>query len=164
MNSALLLAGVCALAACQKEPANGFTGTYTYKTSGTVVLESREEDPAERHTVTLNLVNEEGQMTLAEQAGDKILVACNAIGGDAYSFTATVDEDDTLLIGGTPHKSIAVKSASLTVGHGNVSFGGSAKRYDDVLTFSIDYTGSVSLAGIEMDIIDSEVEILAKKN
>jgi len=162
--TAAFLAGICALQGCQKDPMNDLTGTYTYKTSGTVTVETRAENPEEKRTYTLNLANEEGQMTLVGQTSVKLFVACNAIGGEAYTFTLLRDENENLEITGSPNKAVSVKSSSLPVGSGNVTFGGSGKLYDDVLSFNCKYTGVITIAGTEMDITGSDVEIVAKKN
>lgn len=162
--AAALLAGITAIQACQKEPVTDLTGTYTYKTSGTVTLEYVDPGNGEKTTHIMNLVNEEGQMTLAGTTSGELLIACNAIGGDAYTFTGSLNDAGTLLINGNPEKHIFVKSASLTVGHGNVRFSGSGKLYDDILAFSCEYMGTVTVAGVGMSIIGSDVEIVAKRN
>jgi len=171
-----VLAAMSAFTACQKDETSSLAGRYTYKASGTVTVQTRVEEaepgeevgeettPEEPQVFTFNLVNEEGQMSIIEQSADSLLVACNAIGGDAYTFTALENATDSLLISGTPVKSISVNTDAVVRGHGNVGFTGGAKLYDDVLVYTCKYSGVVSIAGVEMDIIDSDVEIVARKN
>jgi len=164
IESVLLLAALAATTACQKDETAELEGTYTYKVSGTLTARTKEENEEERQTHTFNLVNEEGQMTLVEEDSETLLAACNALGGDAYTFRTEVKEDGTLKIKGNPDKSISVKDAALAVGHGNIYFSGYAKRYDNMLIFTCTYKGTITVAGTEMDITESDVEIIAKKN
>ncbi|MCR5013883.1 MAG: hypothetical protein K6A28_03800 [Bacteroidales bacterium] len=159
-----ILLGLGTLTSCQKDPASDLAGTYTYKTSGTVTVQPKEDYTGEESTFTFDLVNEEGQMTLVKQGEKQLLVACNAVAGDAYTYTVVVDDDGQVQTEGQPHKSISVKPLSLPIGHGDVRFDADGKLYDDVLVFSCQYSGTITIAGFEMDIIESEVETVAKRN
>ncbi len=159
-----ILLGVGTLTSCQKDPAANLAGTYTYKTSGSVTVQPKEDYTGEETSFTFDLVNEEGQMTLVQEGENHLLVACNALAGDAYTYTLDVDDEGEVETEGHPRKSITVKPLSLPIGHGNVEFEAEGKLYGDVLIFSTKYAGTITVAGFEMDIIDSKVETVAKRN
>jgi len=173
----LLMTMVVAVVAssCSKDGAGKITGTYTYKTSGTVTLMATSLVGLDQATlaaykasgvnvdpVTVGLYPEQGQMNVLRD-GDNYMVTFNDLLGGAAVSSADID-GDTIKFDGS-----AIKSAQLTdgkdkLGAGVVMFGGEGRKIDDVIIFKLNYQGAFTLNGIPMTVVSSNVDCVAKKN
>ena len=72
-----------ALTACQKKNAPLFRGDYSYKTSGSVVLDEIVTDGETGDKFTVSLPNEIGQLEISDLGNgkDSVLVVMNTMGG-----------------------------------------------------------------------------------
>lgn len=164
-------------AACTKDSSKSLIGSYTYKTSGTVTLQTNLDNLDEdvraaleklgfkNSPTTVELYPEQGQMHIQDsKAGDgKVVITFNDLLGNADVADGTVNED-RVTITGTPVKSVHLTDGTLKIGSGNVTFSGSGRKYDDVLIFDLVYEGSFTVSGVRMDILSSNVRCVAQKN
>lgn len=82
---------VLAASACTKTAADRFSGSYTFKTGGSLLLESV-DDPATRITLPLRSAYGRMDVTRLDQDG-RVLVSLNSLGGPVDIYPASVDAD-----------------------------------------------------------------------
>ena len=87
-----------ALASCQKKNVPLFRGDYSFKTSGSVVLDeiNPEDGP---NTFTVNLPNEIGQLEISDLGNgkDSVLVVMNTMGGEVVVTHACCKDNEIFL-------------------------------------------------------------------
>lgn len=88
---ALVAWTVLAACACTKTSADRFSGSYTFKTNGSLLLESF-EDRSTRLTVPLLPAGGRMDITRLDQDG-RVLVSFNTLGGPVEVFQASVDRN-----------------------------------------------------------------------
>lgn len=168
-----LITLICSLLAlsCAKEGTKLYTGSYSFKTSGSITLSGAGDG-----NMTLNLPTESGIMDIVEtdrEAGEMI-VTMNVLGGDILIFDATAREDGIVLkpmkryigitLPGTDSGSTILGSGIGTY-KGEISISGRGKRYDDLIIFNLVYDGKLSFDdGEDLSISGSDVRCRAKKN
>lgn len=177
----LALALFCAVSfvSCNKEDPDPFAASYTYKTSGTVTLipsdinDMTDEQKAELKELGIEfepkvyiLEVEQGQMHIIKEGDDGYFITFNDIFGNVS--TAKGQASGGVLTIGTPEgsakKIVKVGQSAITVGGGEVSFTGTGRIVDFARVFDMKYTGTVSVAGVEMLITDSSVTCVANVN
>ena len=169
---------ICAmlLISCNKDDSAGFSGSYSYKTSGTVTLMAKDLAGLDAQTlaaykamginvdpVTVGLNPEQGQMHVLDGGDGKFIVTFNNILGNADVASATI-ADAVMTLSGTDVKAVQLTDGKETIGSGIVMFGGSGKRYDDMLIIDLEYKGMVSINGVEMVVTGCNVACVAQKN
>lgn len=173
---AVAISAIC-ITACSKGASQALTGSYTYKTSGTVTLKTNLDDLDEEvraalekigfknNPATVELFPEQGQMHIQDSKdGDgRVIITFNDLLGNADIADGTVNGNQ-LTITGTPVKSAHLRDGTIKIGTGNVTYSGSGRKYDEVLIFSLVYGGSFTVSGIQMDILSSDVKCVAQKN
>ena len=94
----ILFCCLLALAACQKKNASLFRGDYSFKTSGSVILDEidAEDEPA---SYTVSLPNEIGQLEISELGNgkDSVLVVMNTMGGEVVVTHALCKNNEIFL-------------------------------------------------------------------
>ena len=80
------------LSACTQLPTDPYTGSYTFKTSGTVKVvvsaDVSDEDAVKLEPKVYDLTTEVGRMDIKARGNDTMLVTMNVLGGDVYVFDA----------------------------------------------------------------------------
>lgn len=159
-TSVMLLAAV--LSSCsEKEGVALFEGNYSFKTSGTLEVEKKQD--SETSTLSLSLTPESGQMNIVKDSGDEAIITMNIIGGDALVLSAETSTDSKMLTLKPTSRQIKV-----TKGLSSVTFdctvSGYAKKYDDMLIFTLTYAGQGSTSLYDYTITGSDVKCVAKVN
>ena len=102
-KSCLLIAicGLLVLSACQKKNTPLFRGDYSFKTSGSVVLDEimAEDDTIEPSSYTVSLPNEIGQLEISglDNGKDSVLVVMNTMGGEVVVTHAFCRDNEIFL-------------------------------------------------------------------
>ena len=88
-----------ALAACQKKNAPLFRGDYSFKTSGSVVLDEIVDDGETGNSFTVSLPNEIGQLEISDLGNgkDSVLVVMNTMGGEVVVTHAFCKDNEIFL-------------------------------------------------------------------
>lgn len=169
---------ICALfaAGCTKDASEDLIGSYTYKTSGTLtLLETRFvgldddalasilEEGTVIDTLTFALTPEQGQMHVVRRDGAQVLVTFNDITGNADVAEASVDGGEIVIAPGQT-KSVQLSDGLLKLGPRTVGYGGTGRRYDDMLIIELDYEGEFEVNGTAMTVISSDVHCVAQAN
>lgn len=163
--SALLLIG------CSGIPDRLIPGSYTYKISGALTLLSSDAAGSDeeqggslfkKEPESFEISPEQGQMHILED-GDSLIVTFNNILGNADVTSATL-KNGTLKLSGKSTKSIQINEGGLRSWSGRVFYGGSGKRYDDMLILDLDYSGQITVSGKSMTIVSSDVKCVAQSN
>ncbi len=163
--SAMLLV-VCVSSCSNKEGAALFEGSYSFKTSGSLKVEKTlseeigDESPSSTEA-TLSLTAESGQMNIVKDGKNQVIITMNIIGSDVLVFKGEVS-------GQTLNITEAKRTANIHDGSISAAFdctvNGYAKKYDDLLIFTLSYSGDGSSALYSYTIISSEVNCVAKLN
>ena len=95
----LIICCLMALAACQKKNAPLFRGDYSFKTSGSVVLDEIVTDGEEGDSFTVNLPNEIGQLEISDldNGKDSVIVVMNTMGGEVIVTHAFCQDNKIFL-------------------------------------------------------------------
>lgn len=164
------------LTSCEKEGNMLFRGYYSFKTSGVIEVERTMTYPQDGtvtvDTLQISLAAESGQMNIlsSDDKAGKMFVTMNVIGGDAVVLDATTSGSDMTV--GPSDRTISfldgVDRVSL-----NVSVNGTARKYENVVIFDLDYSGEGSVGDPndgnavrygDYAILDSSVKCVAKEN
>ncbi len=96
-----MLCGLFFFASCQKKNAPLFRGDYSFKTSGSVVLDEivAEDDTIEPSSYTVSLPNEIGQLEISDldNGKDSVLVVMNTMGGEVVVTHAFCRDNEIFL-------------------------------------------------------------------
>lgn len=177
ISIALMLSALL-LGACSKDSSSSLTGSYTYKTSGTVTLMATQLAGLDAQTlaaykaaginvdpVVVGLYPEQGQLHIIDTDGSdgEVLITFNDLLGNADVADGKVS-GSTLSITGTPVKAAQLTDGKDKIGAGMVQYSGQGRKYDDMLVIDIDYQGAFSVNDIPMTIISSDVHCVAQQN
>lgn len=169
---------LCAMLAvsCNKDGSNGFVGSYTYKISGTVTLTAKALMGLDEQTlaayrqagvkvdpVTVALNPEQGQMHILDGEDGGFIITFNNILGNA-DVTTAAEKGGTLTLSGSDIKAVQATDGTETIGGGIVMYGGSGKRYDDMLILDMTYQGEFNISDVEMVVTGCDVSCVAQKN
>lgn len=162
------------LCSCQKEGTRLFEGSYSFKTSG--VLYARQAEPVDSlypEDVTIMLATESGQMDMTPAGEDgRMFLTMNVTGGGIVVYGVSVDGDSVSI---DPDRRNIVfpfpdredrpfrEDSDITV-QAELGVTGSGKRYDNIILFRLDYTGSFTVDDAEYVIYDSDIDCRAKLN
>lgn len=127
-----------ALTSCQ-DKIEQVTGSYSYKVSGTAVVDSS----------SVALRDEQGAMELIRVEGENMLLTFNALRGSAYATKGTLT-DQTLTL--QPFD----KSVSAGINEYNVTVTGTGTVYSNTILFDLTYEGEKLTA--------EKVTMICKKN
>lgn len=156
----LIFFTLLSLSSCQKEGAELFEGSYSFKTSGTLTIDKKNSDNEEK-SFKYQLSSESGQMNILKENKSSAIITMNIIGGQVLVIPA-ITEDNTLKISSFSHI-INIKDGLQEVSM-ECSLDGEGKMYDDVVIINFKYTGAGSNSTNTYTITDSEVNCVAKRN
>lgn len=151
-----------ALSSCSKMKYKDFDESYSYKTSGTVIL-SESESAADSTAREIAVRAEQGQLRLIDRKDGNISLSFNALGGGLTLLNAVMDKMD-FTIGDNQTKVIAFESDFFGNGRHKVTCAGTGTVYDDTIIFNLEYSGKISRNGKDMNIVESSVECVATMN
>ena len=156
----VLCALVLSVVSCRKEGSSLFEGNYSFKTSGTVTVQQSGVENAEKVELSLNY--EMGQMDIISKNGDIVLVTMNIMGGDVITYDASATGNYLQL--NSSERKISLNWLDSGIYRADVVVSGNASRYGDVVIFQLSYSGTCDKDGVIYDIVDSQVECVAKIN
>lgn len=177
--SAMALAAVTVtamLTSCEKEGNMLFRGYYSFKTSGVIEVERTMTYPQDGtvtvDTLQISLASESGQMNIlsSDDKAGEMFVTMNVIGGDAVVLDATTSGTD-MTVG--PNSRVITFLDGVDRVTLNVAVNGSARKYEDVVIFDLDYSGEGSVGDPDDEnatkygdyvILASSVKCVAKEN
>ena len=177
--TAALAAGAIMLAGCAKDASREITGSYSYKTSGTLTLvESKytsmtaeqiatlKESGEKVDTIVVGLSPEQGQMHILDAGGQEgsAIITFNDILGNADITGGTYSENYLKLDKGHTKTVYLTNDGALRLGSGIVEYYGEGAKYEDMLLLNLTYEGEVSLIDKDMTIIGSDVHCVAQYN
>lgn len=164
----LLVSSMIMMTACTKEGPALFKGYYSYKTSGTLVVERVGTDSQTgeetKDTLDVQLTSELGQMDIISQGdgSNRMFVTMNAMAGDVIKFDAVAEPSSISL---KPlDRIITVDVGNATLIPLNMTVSGTGKRYDNMVIFTLDYSGGCEQSGNIFRVLDSDVVCVAKIN
>ena len=153
------------LPGCTKSPTDPFTGSYTFKTSGTVTVEVEADvpltdmDPVSVGTHVFELTPEAGRMDIKGYGNDTMLVSMNVLGGDVQVFEAELTPDGFQLLPTTRLLRVSVLPAL------EVTVSGDAFLVDGILYLNLLYSGARTvISSVTYSITGSDVICVATKN
>lgn len=162
------------LASCTKSPEARFAGSYTYKTGGSLLLESV-ADPATR--LTLPVLPSYGRLDITPTGlDDRVLVTFNALGGPVEVCYGTVSGKTLTLETKQYNASAGLAAKTLELGSfqldlpgvdltGTLKAAGTGTLYDgSALLIRFDCSGPVSLDGVEYTAKGQDLICSATKN
>lgn len=149
------------LSACTQLPTDPYTGSYTFKTSGTVtvVVSADVSDAVKLDAKVYDLTTEVGRMDIKARGNDTMLVTMNVLGGDVYVFDAELTPGGFRLLPSTRTLRVG------TMPDFQVTVSGEAFILDGLLNVNLVYSGSRTvLPSINYTITDCNVVCVAQKN
>lgn len=149
-----------ALSSCQKDGADLFEGSYSFKTSGTLTIDKKSSE-GEENSFNYQLTSESGQMNILKENKSSVIITMNIVGGQVIVIPASI-EDNTLKI--NPFARIIDIKNELQEIAMECSIHGEGKIYNDVVIIDFTYTGTGSNSLNTYTIADSKVNSVAKKN
>ena len=177
IRTAIAVCAAVLISGCAKDKSLTVTGSYTYKTSGTVTLMASELaglDPAQLEAyaaatgtdvnpVQVGLYPEQGQMHIMNDGNDKVIITFNDLLGNADVAEGKID-GSKVSISGAPVKSARLTDGKDKIGAGMVMYSGQGVKHEDMLIIDMQYLGEFTLNGIKMTVIDSDVHCVAQYN
>ena len=126
-------------------------------------------------TMTFSLATEAGQMdvtTVDSEAGE-MLVTMNVTGGEMVVYEALAKGEDITILPSVRHMALSSASAMVVSGPnelegqsitGDVEIEGSGKRYENIILFTLSYSGDFTFDDRLYHIVGSDVVCRAKLN
>ncbi len=158
-----LLLALTALCSCSKEGTELFEGYYSYKLSGEITL-TQIVDETDTVTVpevlTLSLTPEAGQMNILtrDKDGGKMVITLNAMGGDATTFEASVEDGKLVIPASDKYFSSELLKFKLSIS------GEGSKLSDMVLMDLTAAQTEISYLGRNYTLTDSKITCVATSN
>ena len=158
-----LLLALTALCSCSKEGTELFEGYYSYKLSGEITL-TQIVDETDTVTVpevlTLSLTPESGQMNILtrDKDGGKMVITLNAMGGDATTFEASVEDGKLVIPASDKYFSSELLKFKLSIS------GEGSKLSDMVLMDLTAAETEISYLGRNYTLTDSKITCVATSN
>lgn len=148
---------------CSKEGPGRFEGSWSFKTSGTLTVASKDSEGNVTGVLPVSFVTEAGQMhVVRKEDEEEMLVTMNVIGGDVVAYQAVASGKELSLLASA--RRLALNVGDMTVVHPIVMAEGTGKRYDDVLVIEFQFSGSIEVGNVTYEIIGSDVECVAVQN
>ena len=153
---------------------NSLTGDTTYDSH----LGPEYQDTVITHfpdSSSVSISTESGQMDITEIGGDRVLVTMNCTGGDLIVYYATVRGDEIILEPTRRKSDMDLGITSISGSDDEFSYdetsvkadilvSGTGRRYDNIILFDLDYTGSYTYNSILYNIYGCDVHCRAKVN
>lgn len=173
-----LLLALTALCSCSKEGTELFEGYYSYKLSGEITLteivesesdgtgdadsqtEGDAEETADPQVLTLTLTPESGQMNILtrDKDGGKMVITLNAMGGDATTLEASVEDGKLVIPASDKYFSSELLKFKLSIS------GEGSKLSDMVLMDLTAAETEISYLGKNYTLTDSKITCVATSN
>lgn len=156
-----------ALASCQKSGMQLFRGDYSFKTSGSVVLDEivPEGDTVEPLSFTVNLLNEIGQLEISDLGNEKdsLLVVMNTMGGEVIVTHAFCDGNE-IFLNDFEKNTLLFTGDSITLKN-EMRVQASGQMYEDkTIILNMIYEGEAETANRNFKIYGDNIRMAATRN
>ena len=153
-----------ALASCQKKNVPLFRGDYSFKTSGSVVLDeiNPEDGPS---TFTVSLPNEIGQLEISDLGNgkDSVLVVMNTMGGEVV-VTHACCKDNEIFLRDFKKNILLFTSDTITLKN-ELRVSGKGQMYEDhTLILNMVYDGEAESNDRSFMIHGDDIRMAAMRN
>ena len=160
----IMLCSLLALSACQKRGMHLFRGDYSFKTSGSVVLDEidPEDEPA---SYTVSLPNEIGQLEISDldNGKDSVVVVMNTMGGEVVVTHAFCDGNEIFLKDFTKN-TLLFTGDSITLKN-EVHVQASGQMYEDnTIILNMIYDGEAETSERNFTIHGDNIRLAAIRN
>ena len=154
-----------ALAACQKKNAPLFRGDYSFKTSGSVVLDEIVPDGEVGDSFTVSLPNEIGQLEISDldNGKDSVLVVMNTMGGEVI-VTRALCQDNKIFLCDFTKNTLLFTGDSITLKN-EVRVQASGQMYENnMLIINMFYDGEAETNERNFKIYGDDIRMAAMRN
>jgi uncharacterized Zn ribbon protein len=161
----LIICCLLALAACQKKNAPLFRGDYSFKTSGSVVLEEIVADGETGDSFTVSLPNEIGQLEISDLGNgkDSVLVVMNTMGGEVV-VTHAFCKDNEIFLRDFKKNTLLFTGDSLTLKN-DLRVKASGQMYEDnTLILNMTYDGEAESNERSFKVYGDDIRMAATRN
>ena len=166
MKKTLLIIGcLMALAACQKKNAPLFRGDYSFKTSGSVVLDEIVADGEPGDSFTVSRPNEIGQLEISDLGNgkDSFLVVMNTMGGEVV-VTHAFCKDNEIILRDFKKNTLLFTGDSLTLKN-DLRVTASGQMYEDnTLILNMTYDGEAESNERSFKVYGNDIRMAATRN
>ena len=153
------------LAACQKKNAPLFRGDYSFKTSGSVVLDEIVADGETGDSFTVSLPNEIGQLEISDLGNgkDSVLVVMNTMGGEVV-VTHAFCKDNEIFLRDFKKNTLLFTGDSLTLKN-DLRVTASGQMYEDnTLILNMTYNGEAESNERSFKVYGDDIRMAATRN
>ena len=154
-----------ALTACQKKNAPLFRGEYSFKTSGSVVLDEIVDDGETGDSFTVSLPNEIGQLEISDlgDGKDSVLVVMNTMGGEVV-VTHAYCKDNEIFLRDFKKNTLLFTGDSLTLKN-DLRVKASGQMYEDnTLILNMIYEGEAETSERSFKVYGDDIRMAAIRN
>ena len=154
-----------ALAACQKKNTPLFRGDYSFKTSGSVVLDEIVADGETGDSFTVSLPNEIGQLEISDLGNgkDSVLVVMNTMGGEVV-VTHAFCKDNEIILRDFKKNTLLFTGDSLTLKN-DLRVKASGQMYEDnTLILNMTYDGEAESNERSFKVYGDDIRMAAIRN
>ena len=166
MKKALLvLCCLLALTSCQKKNAPLFRGDYSFKTSGSVVLDEIVDDGETGDSFTVSLPNEIGQLEISalDNGKDSVLVVMNTMGGEVV-VTHAFCKDNEIFLRDFKKNTLLFTGDSLTLKN-DLRVHATGQMYEDnTLILNMVYEGEAETNERSFKVYGDDIRMAAIRN
>ena len=118
---------------------------------------------------------ESGQMDITPMSGDRDLITMNCTAGDLIVYYGIEKDGEIVLESARRHLKTGIGGSTISSGDEEVEYSdtsveadivvtGSARKYDNILLFTLDYRGTYKYNNTLYNIYDSDIYCRAKEN
>lgn len=161
----LIICCLLAMAACQKKNATLFRGDYSFKTSGSVVLDEIVADGETGDSFTVSLPNEIGQLEISDLGNgkDSVLVVMNTMGGEVV-VTHAFCKDNEIFLRDFKKNTLLFTGDSLTLKN-DLRVTASGQMYEDnTLILNMTYDGEAESNERSFKVYGDDIRMAATRN
>ena len=161
----LIICCLLAMAACQKKNAPLFRGDYSFKTSGSVVLDEIVADGEMGDSFTVSLPNEIGQLEISDLGNgkDSVLVVMNTMGGEVV-VTHAFCKDNEIFLRDFKKNTLLFTGDSLTLKN-DLRVKASGQMYEDnTLILNMTYEGEAESNERSFKVYGDDIRMAATRN
>ena len=161
----LIICCLLTLAACQKKNAPLFRGDYSFKTSGSVVLDEIVDDGETGDSFTVSLPNEIGQLEISDLGNgkDSVLVVMNTMGGEVV-VTHAFCQDNEIFLKDFTKNTLLFTGDSLTLKN-DLHVKASGKMYEEnTLILNMTYQGEAESNERNFKVYGDDIRMAAIRN
>ena len=145
------------MTSCRKKEIKQFLGDYTYKTSGSITVETDTAD------VNIPLLNSTGQIDIVDTGKkNKVVIIKTSLTGKVETFNATINDDKIVFDTQTSMETFSL--GSTTLGGTLITKSAEGKILDDHIIIREKYNGMFALTLLMGNISNSDITTVLERN